>query len=57
MEDISTYTTEKLKSLAYDQLLLIQTYQNNLGVINKELERRAAQPAETPVTPSESKKK
>lgn len=43
--ELTTLSDEKLKSMAYDEMVRIQVAQNNIQVINQELSKR--QPKET----------
>ena len=43
--NIATMSVVELKALAYDQVSVVQNAQQSLGVINKELGRRAEQSA------------
>jgi len=41
--DIAELTDETLKALAYEQIKLVQASQNNITLIERELQRRAAE--------------
>lgn len=47
MIDINEATVEQLKALAYDQLVTLQTAQNNLAALNKAIEFKQS-PQEQP---------
>lgn len=46
--DITTFTIEQLKALAFDEIIKKDAAQNNLNIIQVELQRRATIPPASP---------
>lgn len=48
--DITSYTIDQLKVIAYDTLVQLETYKANLNVINQEIEKKKKEEVKETIT-------